>query len=215
MALPQMRAGIALTEIVKQGDDVARPYRLGDRVDPLLIGAGGLADKKTGSGEAPAHVVRRLHGYVDTIIDDALVKDSWHNRIWTAQRLEALHTRKLFWDDGDHLNIGIVLLKALANARDGAACADAADKMGERAACLFQNLRRRAVIVGLPVTGIAVLIGEEIVLRLPLGQAMHLTQRLVIAFQRIRCDEPGTVRDNALAPFEAGVLRHHQVYRVL
>ena len=112
MSLPQMRAGIALTKIVKQGNDVARAHRLGDRVDPLHIGAGGLTDKKAGSGEAPAHVVRRLHGYVDAIIDDALVKNSRHNRIRTAQRLEALHTRKLFRDDSDHLNIGIVLLEA-------------------------------------------------------------------------------------------------------
>src|SRR5262249_49731941 len=73
----------------------------------------------------------------------------------------------------------------------------------------------RAVIVGLPVTGIAVLIGEEIALRLPLGQAMHLAQRLVIALQRIRRDELGAVRDNALAPFKASILRYHQVYRVL
>src|SRR4029453_10708265 len=126
--LPQMRAGIALAEIVKQGDDVASAHRLGDRVDPLHIGAGGLTDKKAGSGEAPAHVVRRFYGYVDAIIDDALVKNSRYNRIRTAQRLESLHTRKLFWDDGDHLNIRIVLLEALTNTRNGAACADPTDK---------------------------------------------------------------------------------------
>src|SRR5919197_6313861 len=113
-----MRAGIALAEIVKQDNDVARPHRLGDRVDPLHIGAGGLSHKKAGASEAPTHVVRRLHGYVDTIINDALVKDSRYNGIRTAQRLESLHTWKFFWDDADHLNIGIVLLEALANARD-------------------------------------------------------------------------------------------------
>src|SRR5688572_27407743 len=111
MSLPQMGAGIALTEIVKQGNDVARAHRPGDRVDPLHIGAGGLANKKAGASEAPAHVVRRLHGHVNTIIDDALVKNSRHNRIRTAQRLESLHTRKLFRDDGDYLNIRIVLLE--------------------------------------------------------------------------------------------------------
>src|SRR4029453_7088282 len=182
--LPQMRAGIALAEIVKQGDDVASAHRLGDRVDPLHIGAGGLTDKKAGSGEAPAHVVRRFYGDVYAIIDDALVKNSRYNRIRTAQRLESLHTRKLFRDDSDPLNIGIVLLEALPIPRKGAPCANPPDKMCERAACLLQNLHRRTVIVGLPVTGIAVLIGEEIALRLPFGQAMHLTQGLVIALQR-------------------------------
>ena len=47
------------------------------------------------------------------------------------ERLETLHTRKFFRDDGDHLNIGIVLFKALANARDGSSGADPTDKMGE------------------------------------------------------------------------------------
>src|SRR5215470_6148959 len=215
MALPQMRAGIALAKIVKQGDDVARPHRLGDRIDPLHIGAGGLTDKKTGSGKAPAHVVRRLHGHVDAIINDALVKNSRDNRIRTAQRLEPLHTRKLFGDDGNHLNIGIVLLEAPANARDGATGADPTDKMRHFPLCLLQDLHRRAVIVGLPIAGIAVLIGKKIALRLPLGQAMHLAQRLVIALQCIRRDELGAVRDNALAPFKAGILRYYEMHRVL
>jgi hypothetical protein len=50
MSFPQMCTGIALTKIIKQGDDVARAHRLGDRVDPLHIGAGGLTDKKAGCG---------------------------------------------------------------------------------------------------------------------------------------------------------------------
>src|SRR6266545_2322852 len=88
-------------------------------------------------------------------------------------------------------------------------------KMGELPPRLLQNLCRRAVIVRLPVTGIAVLIGEEIALRLLLGQAMDLTQRFVIPLQGIRGNQPGAVRHNALAPFETGIFRHYQVHRVL
>src|SRR5262249_51147226 len=135
--------------------------------------------------------------------------------IWTAEWLEPLYPRKFFRNDGDHLNVGIVFLEAFANACDGTARTDPADKMGEFPLRLLQNLYRRAVIVRLPVTGIAVLIGEEIALRLTLGQAMDLVQRFVIAFERICSDELGTMCHNALASFETGIFRHHQVYRVL
>src|SRR5262249_47934104 len=144
-------------------------YGLGQRVHSLHIGAGGLADKKASSGEAPAHVVGGLHRYIDTPINDALVQDGRDNGIGTAQGLEALHAWKLFGDDGNHLDIGIVLLKALANARDGASRPDPTHKMGHFPTGLLQDLHRRAVIVRLPVTFITVLIGEEIAFWLVFG----------------------------------------------
>src|ERR1043166_6946822 len=84
MALPQMRAGIALAQIVEQGDDVARPHCLGHGVDPLHVGAGGLTDEKATAGEAPAHVVGCFDGHIDTVINYTLIQDGRDNRIRTA-----------------------------------------------------------------------------------------------------------------------------------
>ena len=74
-----------------------------------------------------------------------------------------------------------MLLEAPPQAGQGAPGADADDHVGHPAAGLLQDLDRRRLVVRPPVVLVAVLITEEVVVRIGLVAAAHFSERFVVA----------------------------------
>ena len=148
---------------------------------------------------------------MNPFVDHALVEDRGHDVLGAPERLQAFDAGEGVGDDADHADLRVVLLEPPAEARDGAAGADAGDHVGEPAACLLQDLHRRRLVVRAPVVLVAVLVAEEVAVGVGLVPAVHLAQRLVVALEGVRVHEPGAVRQHPLLPLGAGVVGDHDL----
>src|SRR5260370_18141094 len=101
---------------------------------------------------------------------------------------------------------GIEFFEPARRSHEGAAGTEARDKMGDATGGLLPDFVGRSAIVGLPVCGIAVLVGVEIFFRISRDDFVHLANRAVGAFIAWSDHEFGAQRcEDALALVRSAV----------
>lgn len=129
-SIPQVRAEIALSEIVEHRHDGSLPDLLGDLVSTLQIAPRGLADEPPALCQTTADFVRLIDVDGDPAIDNALVKDFRHDVPRISERFETFDSRELVRRDAADLDVGIVLFEPPSGARHRPARPHAPDEMG-------------------------------------------------------------------------------------
>src|SRR5882724_4807786 len=111
----------------------------------------------------------------------------------------------------DESDVRIVLLEASPETGDRAASAHPGNHVGEPTAGLDEDLLRRRLVVRAPVIVVAVLVAEEIAIRIGSRAATHLAQRLVVTQQGVRHYETRAVCAQPLLALGACVGRNHDL----
>ena len=109
--------------------------------------------------------------------------------------------------DRDDLHVGLLLFQILADARHGAAGADAGDEDVHRAVGILPDLRARVGLVRRGVRGVDELAGDEAVRDLG-GELIRLGDRALHALRALGEHELGAVRLHELAALDGHGLGH-------
>src|SRR5262245_56384020 len=212
-SVPEASGEVALADVVEEGHESAAAQAPRDSLDAGHVRAGRLAHEQSGSRKPHAHSIFLVDADRDALVDQHLVENRGHDVLGAAERLEPLHAGKRLGDDADEPDRRIVLLEAPAQAGQGAAGPDADDDVRDAASGLLQDLDRRRLVVRPPVVLVAVLIAEEVVVRVGLVAAAHLAERLVVAEERIGERERCAVGEHPLLALGARVVGDHDLDR--